>query len=318
MDSNNETKNSQEQEIDLSYIYKSTCSFFRTIEFFIYRSLRFALKNSVMLCVVAIIGVALGYFLDKQKQKIYKHEIIVKTNFNSASFLYKKITNVQHSNKDGVIKHIAIAPIIDVRWFVEDGSKKIDVAKYLSANNIEISRHKDGNQTEVIYQYHTLSIYTNGQDTDGQIVKQLLGELNSEPYYVEIQKTQQQQTANFIEEFQKSVDYINAYFGKISSQSVSAEKETNFNLDLEAKLADLIVQKNQLLVLLERYKKLQIEEEKIFFDVSILPNIYLYKPLLERKATQLPILLVFAYLGLLVFIERYKKYRLIEENKQFS
>jgi len=316
MDSNNETKNSQEQEIDLSYIYKSTRSFFRTIEFFIYRSLRFALKNSVMLCVVAIIGIALGYFWDKQKQKIYKHEIIVKTNFNSASFLYKKIANTKYSNKDNVIKHIAIAPIIDVRWFVEDGSKKIDVAKYLSANNIEISRHKDGNQTEVIYQYHTLSIYTKGQDTDGQIVKQLLDELNSEPYYVEIQKTQQQQTANIIEECQKSIEYINVYFQKISSQSVSYEK--NVNIDFEGGLANLITQKNQLLVLLERYKKLQIEEEKIFFDVSILPNIYLYKPLLERKVTQLPILLVFAYLGLLVFIERYKKYRLIEENKQFS
>jgi len=309
MDSNNETKNPQ--EIDLSYIYKSFASFLRSVEFFIYRLLRFALKNSVMLCVVAIIGVALGYFLDKQKQKNYKHEIILKTNFNSASFLYKKIANAQYSNKDGVIKHITIAPIIDVLSFVEDGSRRIEIAKYLSANNIEISRHKDGNQTEKIYQYHTLYIYTKRQDTDGEIVKQLLDELNSEPYYIEIQKTQQQQTASIIKEFQKSVDYINTYFSKISSQSVSYEK--GVNVDLEGGLADLIIQKNLLLVLLEKYKKLQIEEEKVFFDVSTLSNIYLYKPLLERKITRLPILFVLAYLCLLVFIERYKKYRLTEE-----
>jgi len=307
MDSNNEIKNSQ--EIDLAYIYKSSTSFLKSVEFFIYRAFRFALKNAVMLCVVAIFGVALGYFWDKQKQKIYKHEIILKTNFNSAAFLYKKITNQKYSNKENAIKHIDIEPIIDVRWFVEDGSKKIEVAKYLSANNIELSRHKEGNQTEKIYQYHTLSVYTKGQDTDGQIIKQLLDDLNSEPHYIEIQKTQQQQTAKFIEEFQKSVDYINAYFGKISSQSQSVSYEKGLNVDLEAGLAELSIEKSQLLVLLERYKQQQIEEEKTFFDVSILSNIYPYKTFLERKTTQLPILFAFIYLCSLVVIERYKKYR---------
>jgi len=311
MDTNNDTKNPQ--EIDLSYIYKSSLSFLKSVEIFIYQSLRFVLKNIVKLCIVAVLGVVLGYFWDYSKKNIYKHQIILKTNFDSSAFLYKKIANIKNNYENEAIENITIRPIIDVLSFIEDRSKRIDVAKYLSANNIEISNHKGGNQTEFIYKYHSLVIYTRGKDADGQIVKQFLDGLNSEPHYIEIQKIQQQQSASIIEEFQKSVDYINAYIDSKTTLRSSTEK--GVNVDIEGSIADLIIQKNQLLVHLNNYKKQQIEEEKIFFDISILPNVYVYIAPWYRKIVLLPVLFVFGYLFLLVAIERYKKHRLTEENK---
>jgi len=308
MDSNNETKKSQ--EIDLSYLYKSFLYFFNALELVFYKGLRFVLKNIVTLFVLSILGVVLGYFLDKEKQ-LYKHEIIIKTNFDSASYLYKKIANsvfYNDLNNDG-IKNITIKPIIDVLSFTEEGSRRLEIAKYLSANNINISEYKEGGQTELIYKYHTLCLYTKEKDTDSQIVMRFLKKLNQNSYYIKAQKTQQQQTATIIEEFQKSVNLINAYIENNSTSEASVS--STFKIATGG-ISDLIIQKNQLLTHLETFKKQQIEEEKIFFDISIFPNIYAYNTsVLDRKALHIPILFVFGYLFLLGIIKRYKKHILL-------
>ena len=91
-----------QEDIDLgtlfSQIGKMFSSFFnffgnifKAIYHYFIVLLLFIRKNILILGVATILGIVLGYVLDLNKQPTYKSELSVKTNYGSASLLYKKM-----------------------------------------------------------------------------------------------------------------------------------------------------------------------------------------------------------------------------------
>jgi len=321
MNTNNQTDNSK--ELDLYDFSKSIISFFRSIEILIYRSMRFFIRNIKMLSILIVLGVVLGFFWDKKENNgiCYKHEIILKTNFGSSSYLYKKIesNNVfyKENPQDQDIIKIDLYPIIDIVSFLKSSSdgRNVSIAKYLSENNISIDKYKYGeafNQTSIIYDYHLMTIYTYREDINNDIINNFLAELNDNPYFVEKQKIIIEEKNQKTKEYLTTIQQINAYLDKVSRQNDDFGK--NVSIDFGNNLSDLIEQKNRMQVDLEALNVWLLESKKTFFEVSTLPNI-LVKPLITKKII-LPTLLVFCYFVLVASIKRYKKYKLIVEKQE--
>src|SRR5690606_35368701 len=162
-----DTQNNQgSQEIDLSYLSKKTVSFFDGLGYSLYKFCRFLWKNIIVLAILIVVGAVAGYFLDKKFGESYKHEVIVVPNFNSTSYLYGKIENTKF--KDGPITSVEIEPIVDIYQFINDSYNNLEIAKYLSENNIQLTKHEEGSDVEKYYKYHLMTIYTNTEDTDGR------------------------------------------------------------------------------------------------------------------------------------------------------
>src|SRR5690606_26954394 len=123
-----------------------------------------------------------GYFLDKKYGERYKHEVIVVPNFNSTSYLYGKIENAEF--KDQPITKVEIEPIVDVYQFINSSYNNLEIAKYLSENNLQLTKYEIGSDVEKFYKYHLMTVYTNEKDTNGAIVKNFLSKLNQEEYFL--------------------------------------------------------------------------------------------------------------------------------------
>ena len=80
---------SQEQEIDLSQIGKSISKVVQNIVNTCFDFLFFIQKKIIIIAALFILGVGLGFYLDKNSS--YTHEIVVIPNFGSNDYLYEKV-----------------------------------------------------------------------------------------------------------------------------------------------------------------------------------------------------------------------------------
>src|SRR5436189_5313773 len=92
--SDNSKNIAEDQEIDLSQISKKICEFFENISARIFMGFLFLKRNMLIIGLLILIGVGLGFYLDKTS-KSYVSEIIVSPNFGSTDYLYSKIELLQ-------------------------------------------------------------------------------------------------------------------------------------------------------------------------------------------------------------------------------
>lgn len=295
-------KTNNSQEIDLSLVYRKISSFFAGVELSIYRLIRFVIKNSFIILGLVIIGVVAGYFLDNQKNKIYKHEIIVIPNFESSTYLYKTIENLSLDSEESFITNVTITPITSVYQFVT--TNNLEIAKYLSENNIELSKHKPGNETEIIHKYHLITIYTNKPDTDGAIVSNFLDLLNQEKHFDEKQKISLLNTETKLAENQKSIEDINAIFKKLGDPT-EQPKGAEINVEVHSQINDLLEGKIDLVNNSNWLKTKQLEESKVIYEAARFSNI---KSKSKLYKIVVPLFFVFLFLMFGYVKNIYKKY----------
>lgn len=301
---NNNQPHNQPQEIDLSSIQRSIFSFFRSIEKAIYTSLRFILRNAILLAILIGLGLAIGYYLDNKKNKHYKHEVIVIPNIENKSYLYTAVRNFDFLPVDDAIINVEIEPIVDVNLYLS-GGENLKRAEYLSENNIQIDKHKEGNQTEFIYKYHLITIYTNQPDTDGSLVSSYLESLGKDKFLLENQKIDAENIVYQIKEYEESIDDINKIFKKLGSMSTTTSSDINIGIETQSE--DLITVKKRLIDDINFLKKRQLEELEVINEVSRFSNIQDKSVLFTFG---IPFLLIGMFL-IIVWLRRvYEKYKL--------
>ena len=91
--------NSDNQEIDLSEISKKIGGFFENISTRIFKGILFLKRNILVISILFVIGVGLGFYLDKTS-KSYDSEIIVTPNFGSNEYLYSKVNLINSKIKE--------------------------------------------------------------------------------------------------------------------------------------------------------------------------------------------------------------------------
>lgn len=295
--------NSSQQEIDLYFIWKNLIGFLDKIILLFVRAIRFLIRNIFIILTLIIVGAILGYFLDTNKTVNYKHEVILVPNFGSSTFLYDKVKNLSFSEESN-ITDVNIEPIIDIYSFLASKSENLKIIDFMSQNNVSFTEHKPGNQTEKIYKYHLLTLFSNTEDVNGNIINSFLADLNQEKYFLERQTIEQHSTAREIEESLTSIQNINAVFERMANASSSGEK-SELNIEMYPEINGLLYSKESLIEKLNELEIAQIEQTKIFYDTTKITNI---KTTSASMMIILPLLLAFIFIGLSLLIKTYKQY----------
>lgn len=302
-------ENTNNQEIDLAFLFNSLKNFVDNIGFTIYRIINFYLRNFIVTIILILLGVGLGYYQYVNNKKSYKHELIVVPNFNSTGYLYNKVGGIGKSdqNDNSPLSHISeakIEPIVDVFEFVSDNKQNLEIAKYMSENTIEISKFKKDNDVEKLYKYHLLTYYTDVADVDSKILNALIETLNNDIYLNERKKVEVLETQNKLVEYQNSVDNINKMFTYLSG---GVGQSNAVNISMYSQINDLMLTKNELLKTINKTKIELIEQEKIIFDAS---NNLNNTNSSFIKIIAYPILFNLLFLILAWFTKQFKRYKL--------
>lgn len=290
-----------EPEVDLFYVMKKIGDFFDYLGELAVRFIQFIIRNIFIFIGLIVVGIVLGYLLDSNKKDEYRHEIILSPNFDSSSYLYEKVAS-QQDKLDSIIVGIEVEPIIDVFGLLSSGSNNLEKGEFLSENNINISTHEPGNQTEIIYKLHKLTIKTDRRDSDGEIVSNYLNKLNQQPYFLKRQEIEQAHIINEIEEKRASIQNINNMFQKMGAADTVAKSD--FNIEMYPELNGLIESKNYLLSNIEQLQISQVEKSKVFYDIARVQNI---KDNTLSYMIIIPLVLILIYLLLVFFLGKYKK-----------
>ncbi len=223
-------------------------------------------------------------------------------NFNSTSYLYNKVENARF--KDGPITSVELKPIVNVYEFINEAYNNLEIAKYLSENNLQLTKYEEGSNVEKFYNYHLLTIYTSKEDENGEIVKGFLKELNQDEYLLEVQKIEQVNLQRELAETDTSIKDVNNILQKLGAPG---EKTGDFNIEMYSEINNLFNGKRALLRDYNKLRVKQLEQTKIIYDASIFPNIKVWKfPMLILIPVALVILfLIGAFVKILA-----RKYKL--------
>lgn len=300
MSSNYNTTNSQ--EITLNFVWQKLIKLMDKMGFLMFKLLRFFLKNILFFIVLIILGVVIGYFLDSKRQETHKYQVVVIPNFDSSTYLYKKINTLKSNDFDNIVA-AEIEPVIDISAFISDRWDNLKIAEFMNSNNLNIHEHKPGGQAEKIYKYHLLTIYTDQTDTDGSIINNFLNKLNQEPYFLERQKIENHNLEQKIKEYEASIRDINAIFEKLGKTELASAKDVN--IENHAQTNDLLNNKSSIIDRINKSKINRIEQEKVIYEVSRFSDI-------QSKSISnmifIPVILVFLFLIFSFFRRMYQRY----------
>ncbi|MFT5754719.1 MAG: hypothetical protein ACI924_001958, partial [Flavobacterium sp.] len=213
--------NSQDQEIDLGQLSKKIGNFFQTLIDSFFEFILFLKRNIIIIAALFILGVVLGYFLDK-KTKVYDHEIVVLPNFGSVDYLYSKINLINSKIKEGdtvFLKSIGIKepkkldlvevePIIDVYRFVEQRESNFDLIR-LMAEDGDLDKIIEDKITSKNYPFHLILIKTQKKFKKDEFIDPIMSYLESSEYFSVVQKEMFQSLKTEIASNEQTIIQIN-------------------------------------------------------------------------------------------------------------
>ncbi|MFY0483723.1 hypothetical protein ACI6PS_14080 [Flavobacterium sp. PLA-1-15] len=285
---------------------------------FVFNTIRFFIKNAIVIFILFVLGVGIGYFFDS-KEKFYNHELIVIPNFSSTDYLYSKVDliNSKINERDTLflqslglkypknISKLKIEPIVDPYNFIRDSEENFDLIKLMSEDG-SIDKVLKDRITSKNYMYHVITFSTKGKITKANTIDPLLSSFNNSSYYKIIQE-------KIIENVKQKMQYNEQTLGQINAllDRFSDNKGTN-NVNLvyyneNTQIEEVLQTKNNLITEQGNRRLELVNYEKIVKDVSNITNIE--KP--SSSKIIFPFILVFIYvIGKLLFLF-YRKNRAI-------
>lgn len=323
------SQNNDNQEIDLSQISKKIGDFFEGLSNSIFSGILFIKRNIVIFISLFIIGVAIGYYLDKTSVS-YGHEIIVAPNFGSTDYLYDKIDLLESKIKEqdtvflksiGIQKpkslgQIQIEPIIDIYNFVNSNTSLANNAQ--NTQNFELVKllSEDGDINKVIkekttsknYGRHIIHISTKGFVTNKSMIDPLMTYLNQNEYYQNVQnvyvnniKTKMKQNEAIIGQ----IDNLLNEFSSTTTNNQKSDKLVYYNENTQ--LNEIIKTKNNLIGELGGQRMDLVNNVQIIMKNSSVINVKNTKGINGKMKLVIPLLLFFAFIGINMFKNFYRR-----------
>lgn len=263
----------QEEEIDLGNLFqqignmfknlfRAIGNFFAAIYHYFILFLLFIRRNIIPIGIVTLIGIVYGLYKDYTSPPVYESEMIVKTNFGSATLLYEKIDEINallaESDTLEVAKLLDIPPdevgnilsfSIEPNDYIKDSKLAYDKFRLISidtsyTNHIEyedfIERYK-----ETDAQHHRIIVFaqTPKKIDVGESFKKLV----HTDFFINLEKESTQNFNLFKERYTReisAVDSIRDRYKKVAfllaknpssdaSLKISTEKTTERNVDYD-------------------------------------------------------------------------------------
>ena len=319
--STNVPNNQDDQEIDLMQISRKIGNIFQDFNTFLFRCIRFFVKNAVVILILFVLGFGVGMFLDSTK-KTYNHEIIVTPNFGSTDYLYSKIDllTAKINERDTVflksigiqeptkITKITIEPIVDVYGFINNSEQNFELLKLMSEDGDLKSIVKE-TTTSKNYAFHTITLLTKGITESKKGIQPLLNYLNTSDYYNRVQKVSVeniQQKIKTNEGIVSQIDGIlNEFSNSASGNHQKSDKLVYYNENTQ--LNDVIKTKESLIKEIGNLKVALLSSDKIIKDNSTTMNKENTSSINGKLKVILPLVFILIFILLRFFIAFYKK-----------
>lgn len=326
--STDKSNNQLDQEIDLSQISKFINAFFDSISRFIYSIILFIKRNLIILGILFIVGVALGFYLDKT-QANYNSHIIVAPNYGSVDYLYSKIDLVQSKinerdtvflnsigiKKPNLILNIKVDPIIDIYSFVS--SNTVVTTQAQNTQNFELVRllSEDGDINKVIkdettsknYSRHTISVKTSKKVSSQSVIEPLLNYLNQNEYYEKLRLTNKENISNQIKENQVIIDQIDTLLSGFSNSTSIQKNDKLVYYNENTQLNEIIDTKYKLIGENGRLKIELINISSFIKKIGTVSNVKSSKGIDGKMKIVLPMVFLFLFLFVYSVKSMYKK-----------
>jgi len=313
------SSNSQDQEIDLGQVFSKIGSFFSNLVDKFFDFLFFLIKNSVIIIILLVIGVGVGYFLDKTS-KTYNHEIIVSPNFGSVDYLYAKVNLLEAKKKEndtvfisnlGIknvkkLGKIEIEPVIDLYKFITSKQENFDLIK-LMAEDGSLDKIVKDEITSKNYPFHVIKFSTSKLILEADVVNPLLNYFNDSEYYNRVKNQYLENTKIKMSANDSTTAQINALlndFSKTTSSNQKSDKLVYYNENNN--LNEIIKTKDALVSEQGDLRMRLINSDKVIKEISITTNIINTKGTSGKLKLVLPILFIFMFLLLHLFRNFYK------------
>lgn len=329
--------NHDQEEIDLGQLFGKIGNFFSSIITSIFKGILFVQKNIILLTALIVLGAGLGYYLDSET-KVYNHEVVVSPNFGSVDYLYNKINLINSRIKQrdtsflksiGIaepknIYRISIKPVIDIYSFVnEDRGTTVNNAQ--NTQNFELVKllAEDGDINKVIkdsltsrnYNHHKIVIVTDGFTTNSKSIEPILNYLNQSTFFKQIQKVYIDNLKNKIEKDMITINQIDALLNQFATASSNQKNSNLVYYNENTQLNDVIGTKNNLIYNIGLQKTQLVSQNKIVKERSSTLNIQNTKGLNNKMKLVLPIVFIFGFIFLSLFISFYKTQKAKLSNK---
>ncbi|WP_396192859.1 hypothetical protein [Flavobacterium sp.] len=311
--------NSDNQEIDLSEISKKIGGFFEGISTRIFRGILFLKRNILVISILFVIGVGLGFYLDKTS-KSYDHQVIVTPNFGSTDYLYSRVEliNSKIEEKDTLFlknalgikepkkfKKIAIEPINDVYKFIENRDENFEFIKLLAEDG-DIKKIITDKVTSKNYPFHAISFSTSALISEKNTVEPILKYLNDSDYYSKIQKEYINNIKVKIVANDSIISQINGFLNTLSNKGNKSQSSNLVYINENTQLNDVIKTKDELVNDQGRRRIELINTDKIIKQISVTLNIKNIKSINGKLKLVLPILFIFIFIGFTIFRSFYR------------
>jgi len=324
--STNDQNNSSE-EIDLGVLVKKINGFFSNISLTIFKGILFVKKNILIFGALFIIGAVLGYFLDKTNPS-YDSEIIVAPNMDGTDYLYSKIELLTSKLNEGdkpffksiginnpeKISLIEIEPIIDIYNFVNNSTsaasaqntQNFELVKLLSESS-DITKVINDKLTSKNYPHHKIHIVTSDKTSIDATIKPLMKFLNTDEYLNKILEISKD---NIIIKMKKNEELIAQTDSLIRILTVNLMKDQSkaslvYNNE-NNQFNDFFNLKNGLINEIADQRIALVNSNSVIIDISTVVNIRNNKGTNGKMKLILPVLFIFMFLIIKLFMAFYK------------
>src|SRR5574343_395248 len=260
--------NSQDQEIDLGQIRIGIKKFFNGIINSIFDVIFFVKKKIIVIGTLFLIGIVLGFFIDKNP--VYTQDMTV----------------------------IPIFGFVNMR----DNEQNFELIK-LMAEDGKIDEIIKSDITSKNYYLHNITFQTAEKINQNEVIDPLLKYLQDNSFYKTHQKIYQENTNDKIKFNDSLIKQIDGLIVKLSDNNSGS----NVSISENKGISELINKKNELVIESQYLKIHKHEYEDIIKTQNVSLNNVNTKGLNNKMKLILPVLFVFLYLGFYKFSSLYKK-----------
>ena len=270
------SRNSEYDEIDLSFIFQKIGDFFKNLLIGFLQIIAFYYKKKWILIALVVVGGVLGYFWENSAEDKFKNNFIVAANYESADYLYNKIDAVDSKIKlvDSTflekafgehylnVKSIEIEPVVNIYDFIGQSESNSELFELLS---------EDEDMAEFIkkpvnsrnYPNHIINIIVEGENEDRHkiITDNFFTYLNNNEYYNNSKRISLKNTLLQIDQNQQVRQQIDAVVNSVVNQSVIEGKNPIVSIKENQVIDDLLEMKD-LTLNKDKYLETQLENQQ--------------------------------------------------------
>lgn len=308
---------SDNQEIDLSFIFKAIGDFFKNVLVGIINIFRFYFRHKFILLGLIIIGVALGYFWEKSFDKIYTNNILVKPNFESTEYLYSKLDAVSLKINQGDtlflkevfgknydrVNSVEIRPIVDIYNFVSENETNQELFELLFEEEGDINFIENPINSRS-FKFHRIYLEIEGENKHKDLSEILIRHLNKNAYFKELKIVSVENLQNQINENQSIINQIDSIIANSKKGTSLNSNSTGLTFNDNQGLRDLLGQKQSILEQKVYLQNRLVDQSEIIRVVDANYKVLNTENLIKKDKKKIfPLLLILLYS--LFFLVRY-------------